>query len=98
MTEITKEFNWLSSIIRLNLGFNFFQTKHDKKKLKATYSYIIPLLSVLLLVLLFSACKKIDKTEPATAIVSIKLNHSQLSSRMAGVRTSFTVGAALDEI
>jgi len=46
----------------------------------------------------FLPAKKIDKTESATAIVSIKLNHSQLSSRMTGVRTSFTAGAEFDEI
>jgi hypothetical protein len=54
---------------------------------------IVGFLCIFLLVLLFSACKKIDKAGPATAIVSIKLNHSQSSSRMAGVSTSFTVGA-----
>ena len=52
----------------------------------------MPLLSVLLLVLLLSACNNIDKAGPATAIVSIKLNHRQSSSRMAGVSTSFTAG------
>ncbi len=54
---------------------------------------IVGFLCIFLLVLLFSACKKIDKAGPATAIVSIKLNHSQSSSRMAGVSTSFTAGA-----
>ena len=53
---------------------------------------IITLLSILLLVILFLACNKIDKAGHATAIVSIKLSHSQSSSRMAGVSTSFTAG------
>ena len=75
-----------------------FKQNRIRKNSKLLIRNIIPLLSVLLLVLLFSACKKIDKTEPATAIVSIKLNHSQLSSRMTGVRTSFTAGAEFDEI
>ena len=64
-----------------------------RKNSKLFISNIIPLLSLLLLVLLFSACNNIDKAGPATATVSIKLNHSQSSSRMAGVSTSFTAGA-----
>ena len=51
------------------------------------------LLSILLVVLLFSACRKLDKEGPATATVSIVLNHSQSASRMARVSTSFTAGA-----
>ena len=54
----------------------------------------ITLLSVLLVVLLFSSCRKLDKEGPATATVSIKVNHSRSSSRMAGTITSFT--AAVD--
>jgi hypothetical protein len=53
---------------------------------------IIILLSLLLVILLFSACRKLDKEGPATAIVSINLNHSQSTSRMARVSTSFTTG------
>jgi hypothetical protein len=53
---------------------------------------IIILLSLLLVILLFSACRELDKEGPATAIVSINLNHSQLTSRMARVSTSFTTG------
>ena len=63
-----------------------------RKNSKLFIRNIITLLSVLLLVLLFSACNNIDKEGPATAIVSIKLNHSQSSSRMARVSTSFTAG------
>ena len=52
----------------------------------------IILLSILLFVLLFYACRKLDKEGPATAIVSIKLGHSLSSSRTARVSTSFTAG------
>ena len=52
----------------------------------------IILLSVLLVVLIFSSCRKLDKEGPATATVSIKVNHSQSASRMARVSTSFTAG------
>ena len=50
----------------------------------------ITLLSVLLVVLLFSSCRKLDKEGPATATVSIKVNHSRSSSRMTGISRSFT--------
>ena len=53
---------------------------------------ITTLLSVLLVVMLFSACRKLDKEGPATATVSIVLSHSQSASRMARVSTSFTAG------
>ena len=53
---------------------------------------IITLFIVLLFVLIFFSCRKLDKEGPATAIVSIKLGHSQSSSRMARVSTSFTEG------
>ena len=49
----------------------------------------ITLLSVLLVVLLFSACRKLDKEGPATAIVSIKISKSQTSSRMTGINRSY---------
>ena len=61
-----------------------------RKNSKLFISNIIPLLSLLLLVLLFSACNNIDKAGPATATVSIKLNHSQSSSRMVGFSSSLT--------
>ena len=63
-----------------------------RKNSKLFIRNIIILLSVLPLVVLFYACNNIDKAGPATAIVSIKLNHSQSSSRMARVSTSFTAG------
>ena len=50
----------------------------------------ITLLSILLLVLLFSSCRKLDKEGPATATVSIKVNHSRSSSRMTAISRSFT--------
>jgi hypothetical protein len=55
---------------------------------------IITLLSVLLVILLFFACRKLGKEGPATATVSISVSHSQSSSRMAGKSRSFT--AAVD--
>jgi hypothetical protein len=51
---------------------------------------LITLLSVLLVILLFSACRKLDKEGPATATVSITVSHSQSSSRIAGTNRSFT--------
>ena len=75
-----------------------FKQNMIRKNSKLFIRNIIPLFSVLLLVLLLSACNNIDKAGPATAIVSIKLNHSQLSSKMAVVRTSFTAGSEFDEI
>jgi len=74
-----------------------FKQNMIRKNSKLFFPNIIPLLSVLLLVLLLSASNNIDKAGPATAIVSIKLNHSQLSLRMAGVRTSFTAVVEFDE-
>ena len=53
---------------------------------------IIISLSVLLIVVLFYACRKLDKEGPATATVSIVLSHSQSTSRMARVSTSFNAG------
>ena len=50
----------------------------------------ITLLSVLLIVLLFSACRKLDKEGPATASVSIKISKRQTSSRMTGINRSYT--------
>ena len=50
----------------------------------------ITLLSVLLVVLLFSSCRKLDKEGPATATVRITVSHSQSSSRIAGINRSFT--------
>jgi hypothetical protein len=50
----------------------------------------IILLSVLLVVMLFSACRKLDKEGPDTAIVSIKVSHSQTSSRITGINRSYT--------
>jgi hypothetical protein len=51
---------------------------------------LITLLSVLLVILLFSACRKLDKEGPATATVRITVSHSQSSSRIAGTNRSFT--------
>ena len=51
---------------------------------------LITMLYVLLVVLLFSSCRKLDKEGPATATVSIKVNHSRSSSRMTGISRSFT--------
>ena len=51
---------------------------------------LITLLSVLLVILPFSACRKLDKEGPATATVSITVSHSQSSSRIAGTNRSFT--------
>jgi hypothetical protein len=50
---------------------------------------LITLLSVLLVILLFSACRKLDKEGPATATVRITVSHSQSSSRIAGTNRSF---------
>ena len=50
----------------------------------------ITLLCVLLVILLFSACRKLDKEGPATATVRITVSHSQSSSRIAGTNRSFT--------
>ena len=50
----------------------------------------ITLLSILLLVLLFSSCRKLDKEGPTTANISIKVNHSRSSSRMTEFSRSFT--------
>ena len=50
----------------------------------------ITLLKFFLIILLFSACGKLDKEGPATATISISLDHSQSSSRMARTITSFT--------
>jgi hypothetical protein len=51
---------------------------------------LITLLSVLLVILPFSACRKLDKEGPATATVRITVSHSQSSSRIAGTNRSFT--------
>jgi len=51
---------------------------------------IVGFLCIFLLVLLFSACKKIDKAGPATAKVSIKMNRSQSSSRLQYVSSNLT--------
>jgi hypothetical protein len=48
------------------------------------------LVSFLLIIILFSSCRKLDKEGPATATVSIKVNHSRSSSRMDGISRSFT--------
>jgi hypothetical protein len=40
--------------------------------------------------MLFSACRKLDKEGPDTAIVSIKVSHSQTSSRITGINRSYT--------
>ena len=53
---------------------------------------IIISLSVLLIIVLLYACRKLDKEGPATATVSIVLSHSQSTSRMARVSTSFNAG------
>ena len=51
---------------------------------------IILLLSVLLFIVLFSSCNKLDKEGPATATVRIKVSHSQTSSRVTGINRSYT--------
>ena len=48
------------------------------------------LVSFLLIIILFSSCRKLDKEGPATTTVSIKVNHSRSSSRMDGISRSFT--------
>jgi hypothetical protein len=50
----------------------------------------ITLLNFFLIIVLFYACGKLDKEGPATATISISLDHSQSSSRMARTITSFT--------
>ena len=52
----------------------------------------ILLLSTFLVVILLYSCRKLDKEGPPTATVSIKLNHSHSSSRIAGVSTNLTAG------
>ena len=50
------------------------------------------LVCVLLVVLVLTGCKKIEKEGSGTATVRMKLNHGQSSSRMAGVNLDFTDG------
>ena len=61
-----------------------------RKNSKLFIPNVITLLSVLLLVLLFSACNNVDKAGPATATVSIKMSRSQSSARMVGLSSSLT--------
>jgi len=50
------------------------------------------LVCVLLVVLVLTGCKKIEKEGSGTATVRMKLNQGQSSSRMAGVNSDFTDG------